>query len=64
MRKERRTKNRVPTLNDIEMYCSSVEETLSSIHERCIPKETKKIKKRRATDFEEALEEEHMQLVK
>ena len=68
MRKESRSKNRVPTLKDIDMFGCSVEETLSSINERCKPKAARKKKKRRAdffkeNNYNESLEEERMQLV-
>ena len=64
MRKKRSSKNRVPTMADIDMFGHSVEETLRNIHVRCIPKVTKRKKTKRTTDFKDIEHEEsHMHLV-
>lgn len=42
MKKEKRLKEKGLTKSDIDLYCKSVEETLTKIYERCRTKESKK----------------------
>ena len=45
MKKEKSLKGKGFTKSDIDLYCKSVEETLTKIYDRCSAKESKKRKK-------------------